>query len=307
MRIVLLLVLLIHGLIHLIGFVHEFQLADVRQLSGKLTLPFGPRGLKVLGALWLGTTALFLFGAMQVLRSRESWAILVLAGIALSQFLIFLYWKDAKAGTAANFLLLLLALPAWKEVRFKAESVSLKQALLAQAQMFHADTNRLARLPAHVQAWFRSHAAGQANGLRTLYLKQQGSMRSRPDGKWVPFEAEQYVTCQPAAFQWTVRMDMAPGLFVLGRDRFENGNGRMLIRLLGLMTLADAKGPEMDQGTLVRFLAEMVWYPWYALTPKLRWEAIDDHRARATLRIRDTEGSGVFTFDDRHHPIAFDA
>ena len=102
-------------------------------------------------------------------------------------------------------------------------------------------------------------------------------------------------------------MDMAPGLFVLGRDRFENGKGRMLIRMLGLFSIADAQGPETDQGTLVRYLAEMIWYPWFALSPDILWETIDEHRAMATLRIRGTEGSGVFTFNDQHRPVAFNA
>lgn len=307
MRILLLILLLLHGLIHLIGFVHEFQLANVRQLRGKLSVPVGSIGLKVLGVLWLATTVLFLLGAVQVLRSQENWSILVLIAIALSQLLILLYWKDAKAGMAANILLLLLALPALKEVRFKSENESLKQAMLDQAEIFQPDSNRIGQLPAPVQAWLLSHTGGHLSGKRYVSLKQTGSMRSKTDGKWVPFQAEQTVTCNPAAFQWSVRMDMAPGLFVLGRDRFENGKGRMLIRMLGLFSIADAQGPETDQGTLVRYLAEMIWYPWFALSPDILWETIDEHRAMATLRIRGTEGSGVFTFNDQHRPVAFNA
>ncbi len=307
MRIFLLILLVLHGLIHLIGFVHEFQLANVRQLSGKLSVPVGPMGLKVLGVLWLTTTALFLLGAVQVLRSQENWSILVLIAIVFSQVLILLYWKDAKAGTAANMLLLLLALPSLKEARFKSENETMVQAMLAQAETFLPDTSRLNRLPLPVQDWLRSHVRDLHTGHRYVSLHQTGSMRSKTDGKWVPFQAEQTVTCNPAAFHWKVRMDMAPGLFVLGRDRFENGKGRMQIRMLGMTSIADAQGPETDQGTLVRYLAEMIWYPWYALSPDVRWEEIDERRAKAVLRIQHTEGSGIFTFDERHRPVAFDA
>jgi len=56
---------------------------------------------------------------------------------------------------------------------------------------------------------------------------------------------------------------------------------------------------EIARGELMRYVAEMVWYP-TALLPSqgLRWDAVDDHSANATL----VDGPGsltlLFKFDD---------
>ena len=54
---------------------------------------------------------------------------------------------------------------------------------------------------------------------------------------------------------------MNPLMAVVGRDKYVNGRGEMLIKILGLLPVVDARGPEMDQGTMLRYLAEMTWFP----------------------------------------------
>lgn len=62
-----------------------------------------------------------------------------------------------------------------------------------------------------------------------------------------------------------------------------------------------------DQGTLVRFLAEIVWIPSAALSDYITWEEINLNSARATMSFGDITASGVFTFNDRGEPIGFTA
>jgi hypothetical protein len=59
----------------------------------------------------------------------------------------------------------------------------------------------------------------------------------------------------------------------------------------------DDGSPEINSGSLHRFLAEAVWYPW-ALLPSasLTWQPIDDSRAMATLAAGDTTVSLEFRF-----------
>lgn len=54
---------------------------------------------------------------------------------------------------------------------------------------------------------------------------------------------------------------MAPGLWIDARDKVFAGEGRMTVKLASTITIADASGPELDQGALVRLLGEMVWFP----------------------------------------------
>jgi hypothetical protein len=56
--------LLIHGLIHLTGFVKEFQLAEVAQLSGKTLFPFSGDTAKLIGIFGMVTCVIFFLSAV---------------------------------------------------------------------------------------------------------------------------------------------------------------------------------------------------------------------------------------------------
>ena len=45
----------------------------------------------------------------------------------------------------------------------------------------------------------------------------------------------------------------------------------------------DAKGKEIDQGALLRYLGEIVWVPSAALSDYITWEEMDSTTARATM------------------------
>jgi hypothetical protein len=58
--------------------------------------------------------------------------------------------------------------------------------------------------------------------------------------------------------------------------------------------------PEIAQGELMRFFAEAAWYP-TALLPSqgVRWEAVDDRSAKATLEDGETSVTMLFRFDEQ--------
>ncbi len=93
---------------------------------------------------------------------------------------------------------------------------------------------------------------------------------------------------------------MAPLLHVRVRDSLVEGMGSGQVSLLSAFTLsADAGTPQMNSGSLHRYLAEAVWYPTALLPgPKLQWAAIDATRARATLTDHNVSVSLEFRFAD---------
>ena len=54
----------------------------------------------------------------------------------------------------------------------------------------------------------------------------------------------------------------------------------MLIKAASLVTVADAKGKEIDQGEMVRYLSEMTWFPSTFLEDNVSFEAVDARSAR---------------------------
>ncbi len=66
--------------------------------------------------------------------------------------------------------------------------------------------------------------------------------------------------------------------------------------------------PEVDQGSALRLLAEMVWYPTALFDARyVTWSAVDQHHARASLRYRDHEVAGTFEFGPDGLPIGMRA
>ena len=80
MKTVLFLLLLIHGLIHGMGFVKDFGLAELTALSQPISRP--------MGLLWLLAALLFLSAGVSLLMNAPAWWMFALAGILLSQIVI---------------------------------------------------------------------------------------------------------------------------------------------------------------------------------------------------------------------------
>jgi hypothetical protein len=123
---------------------------------------------------------------------------------------------------------------------------------------------------------------------------------SETDDNWKPFTSTQRVITHRPGFDWEGRIEMMPGLTVRVHDAYIAGEGILYATLFGLWSLAHLRGtPEVAQGELMRFFAEAAWYP-TALLPSqgVRWEAVDDASARATLRDGETTVAMVSHFSD---------
>jgi hypothetical protein len=112
-----LLVLLIalHGLIHLMGTFGAWGNTSVQAQIGTPSMPLSGDALAVLGFVWLAACAALIASAVLLAFHRAVWVPVALAGIALSQVAIVFWWMSAWRGTLAN--LLILAAIAWQVTR----------------------------------------------------------------------------------------------------------------------------------------------------------------------------------------------
>lgn len=96
---------------------------------------------------------------------------------------------------------------------------------------------------------------------RLVRLTQKGRIRSSAEADWMELEAEEIYSTNPPAFVWKAGM---PGLslpMVLGRDLYLGGDGRITMKLLSLLPVADEGGEELRAAGLMRYLNEMMWFP----------------------------------------------
>ena len=144
--------------------------------------------------------------------------------------------------------------------------------------------DQLVGLPAPVARYFDFALTPGQPPVGRAYFHQAGVFSTRP-GVWSPFTSEQYFSVYPPGFVWDASIRMAPLVTVRVRDSYLAGEGVMYGKAGALLTVADQRGtPEMASGALMRYLAEAVWLP-TALLPcaGVRWEAVDDSTARATV------------------------
>lgn len=102
MRITFLIVIGIHGLIHLLGFAKAIGLSDVKQLTQPIS--------KTFGVLWLLTFALIMIAAILFAFKNGYWWAIAFIAVLTSQVLIICFWQDAKFGTIANVSILMASI-----------------------------------------------------------------------------------------------------------------------------------------------------------------------------------------------------
>lgn len=163
------------------------------------------------------------------------------------------------------------------------------------------DLRELAGLPAPVQRYFRAVLKDGQPLVAAVEVEHAGTFNMSESGEqWRPFTSSQRVVTRRPGFVWDGRVSMMPGLTVRVHDAYVAGEGILHATLFGLVTLVNLRGtPEVAQGELMRYFAEAAWYP-TALLPSqgVRWEAVDDGSAKATLKDGDTSLTLLFRFND---------
>jgi hypothetical protein len=157
-------------------------------------------------------------------------------------------------------------------------------------------------LPAPVERYFAFALPSRMDRIYSARIRWTGEFQMRPGAGWSAFDAEQDFTAFPPGFVWDARIRMMPLVPVRVRDSYMAGQGTMLGKVGGLVTVVNQSGsPEMASSALTRWLGEAVWFP-TALLPRatrddgVQWEAIDDTTARATIRDGASEASADFHF-----------
>lgn len=149
MRYLLGFILIVHGLIHLIGFAKAFHFAEIPQLTRNI--------LKPTGLLWLLAVLLFIASGVLTLTQKTWWP-LGLAAVLLSQALLFSTWQDAKFGTIANAVIFIAAILAFGAWRFENGYIHDVRQGLQQNQagdMALVQEEDIQHLPSPVQGYLR--------------------------------------------------------------------------------------------------------------------------------------------------------
>lgn len=167
------------------------------------------------------------------------------------------------------------------------------------------DEQTISNLPTPVRrSLHRSGVIGHSIPQRvTLHQRGQILLRER----WFPFTADEGYTLDPPGFEWRAVVRLTGIPIARAVDSLADGRGRMHVRLFGLFTVVDEEGPEMDQGSLMRWLNETMWFPHVWATGLISWESIDDTAAVGAVSAGGTSVEAEFRFDSEGRLIDFRA
>ncbi len=159
----------------------------------------------------------------------------------------------------------------------------------------------LSGLPEPVYRYLRHVLAEKPDPIRVMRMTQIGKLRTNVHRRrWMKFRADHVVRPDSRSFSWDAKLRVLPLVHVRVRDAYAEGVGSGQVQLLSVLTVAsDSNKPELNSGSLHRYLAEAVWYP-TALLPSagVQWSAIDSRSALATLSDQGNTVSLEFRFND---------
>lgn len=303
-KIIFIILISVHGLIHLMGFVRAFNFLEIKELTQQISKP--------LGIIWFFAFLLFLGALIQYVMRNEYWWLTAIIGILISQILIFSFWQYAKFGTILNIIILLVSIVALAEFVFDRSTNREIDELFSDITIKEHSTisiEMISHLPLPVQKWITSSGLIGKEKIGSVRLQQKALMKMKPEQEnWTKAYAEQYFTVDRPAFIWKVNMQMMPFLSISGRDKLLEGKGEMLIKFLSVFPVVNSgDNKKINSATIQRYLGEMVWFPSAAFCKYVTWEIIDDCTAKASITHKGTTGSGVFYFDERGNLIKFSA
>lgn len=292
--------LFLHGFIHLIGFTKAFGLFKIEQINSNIG--------KVQGVFWLVVFTLFIYSGAAFLFKNTYWHWIALLAVVLSVILIVKTWQDTKYGIIPNIIICLVVTISIYEDSFN-EKVSKEISDITNNNYpieYVIRQEQFKTLPFPVANWLKKSGIVGKKMISTVQLQQRVKIKlNKEQKKWYNAFAQQYITAYKPSFVWKVELPIGSFIKIKGRDKFKEGKGEMLIKLFSVFKLAEESGQKINESTMQRYLAEIVWFPSAALNSYIEWEAIDSLSAKAVMTYHGTRASGIFYFNKEGDFVKF--
>jgi hypothetical protein len=162
-------------------------------------------------------------------------------------------------------------------------------------------------LPEIVQRYMQYTGVLGKPWIHNVRLEQSGRFQLRPGLPWLGMKAVQIYTTDSPSYAWKARFTLWGLPLLRARDSYHEGRGHMFGRLAGLVTILDERGEKLDQGAMLRYLSEMIWFPIALLGDNISWQPLNVHSARVTFADHGKEVSGEMYFEEDGRLVDFTA
>lgn len=215
MKIIFIIIMLTHGLIHFMGFSKAFEYGNITHLTSDISRP--------MGLLWSFTGLLFIVTTILLLLKIEDWWIYGLIAAFISQLLILTTWHDAMFGTIANIIISVASILSWGTISFENSFQNDVKENLKRTNSISAEIltdSDLQAIPEPVQRYLRYAGVVNKPKVKNVRIVFEGEMRDK--GKdYFPFTSEQYNFFEEPTRLFFIKGKMF-GLTVPGYHKYSN-------------------------------------------------------------------------------------
>ena len=163
----------------------------------------------------------------------------------------------------------------------------------------------IGHLPEPVQKYLRYAGAIGKEKVRNFKVVFEGDFKTDPKKDWSKMSAEQYSEVKDTKRLYFMQMKMS-GLPIVGLHKYADSKAIMLVKLAGLVTVADGKGEEMNKGETVTVFNDMCMLaPASLIDERIQWETVDPLTVKATFSNNGIKVSAMLYFNDKGELIKF--
>jgi hypothetical protein len=293
-------VVILHGLIHFLGFVKAFDFAEIPALTKEISKP--------VGILWLMAGLLMVIFALLFILKNDIWVYFAIVAMVLSQALILYYWQDARFGSIANVLIFIVSIVGVFHLNFKntyknevktgiAQTLDMKDTMLSKEDIAH--------LPALVQKYLHYTGCIGKPKVHNFRIDFSGKIRSYETKEWMELTSEQYnfIPEPTRLFFLDATKKQLP---VSGFHSFKNGVAFMDIRLLSMFKVQYMEGKEMNISETVTFFNDICCMaPAALIDDRIQWLETEGNKVKASFTSHGTTISAWLYFNEKGELVNF--
>jgi len=295
--------LVLHGLIHLMGFAKAFRYAELPNL----TQPISP----VFGVVWLATALLFVTSAVLLFAAPRWWWTVAAVAVMLSTIAIWRSWSDAKYGVIANVIVLagiVFGFLAHGPFSLLAQyQHDVDERLRSRSDVTLITDEDLNRLPFPVARYLRTVGVVGQPRVTNFRATMHGRFRRARDARWMTFSVEQHnFFDRPSRFFYMTASTF--GVPFQGYHRYAGTAATMRVKAAALIPVADASGDLMTQGETVTMFNDMCFLaPATLIDPRIHWKTGDSRAVHAVFTNAGKTIGATLNFAEDGHLVDFES
>lgn len=301
MRIAFIVILVSHGLIHLVGFTKAFGIYNYKGITSDIS--------KSIGLLWLSSVVFFIITSILYSTKFNYWWLFALIAIILSQMLIIYFWNDAKYGTIANLIILFVSIIGFQSWNFENKyrndfTQGIERTQNSENEILSKE--EIQHLPTIVQKYLEYVGAINRPKVKNVKAVFEAEMRSKTQD-WFKLKTEQHNFFDKYERLFFLKANVK-GMPTQGYHLYKNGKSSMTIKLLSMIPVVSISGDEMFESETVTLLNDMCFLaPATLIDERIRWEEISSKSVKATFTNNATTVSAILYFNDKGQLVNFES